>query len=276
MLEEVHDEGLLGKKINDIGTNSSASKSENKNKELKEKKKLMAIYFLSGLVVVSIILFIIVLKTSKNQIMGEFECIYYCTGEETSILNSDYERNDLEIKINTDIYNDDDENPTYNKKGDFNVLIKVFGSELDMNNMFSSTNIKRIKMTSKQKLKITDLESSFENCTFLEKFEIQGFDTSEVESMSKLFNNAKNLKEVNIESLNTSNLMDMSYMFANTNISSINIHNFPLEILINSTGVFENCKTNVTIKNEENINEKDIIVQLKEKYPNSSFSQEKK
>ena len=47
--------------------------------------------------------------------------------------------------------------------------------------------LKSINMTSDKEAKITSMKSTFENCENIEKITISGFNTLEIESMSKIF-----------------------------------------------------------------------------------------
>ena len=271
-------EAILDKKVNDknnenIDDNSSNLKTEKKkNEDLKEKKKLIAIYFLSGLIVLSIIIFILVFDFFPDYTKGTIECTYYTQGKEIEILNSNFNTDNLQFIINDKEI--DDKNPKYKENGEFRVTIKVLIEELDMKNMFAFTNIKTVKMISDKNLKIKNMASSFENCYLLEKFEIEGFITTEVTNMSKLFYNATNLKDVNIQKMDTTNLKDMSYMFAYTNISHISIPNFSITPLLYSQGVFEGCNSTILIKKDSNVGK--VIEELKSKYPDSTFKYDNK
>lgn len=259
-------EEIIDKKNNEEkNENTETIKSEKvKSEELKERKKLIAIFFLSGLIVVSIIIFIIVFDFFPDLSKGQFECTYYCTGEEIQILNKDYKTDNLKIIINDKEY--ENTNPKYNQKGEFNVTIKVLSDELDMKNMFAFTNVKTVKMSSKDKMMITNMESSFENCNYLEKFEIQDFNTSNVTTMSKFFYKDTNLKEVDIQNMDTTNLTDVSYMFAYTNVPIINMSNFDIEVLLRSIDVFKDCTSKIIIKIDDKTNN-ETINNLSLKYP---------
>ena len=265
------EELLLDKKVNENKNENLDIKSEkSKNEELKERKKLIAIYFLSGLIVLSIIIFIIVFDFFPDYAKGIFECTYISNGKEIEILNHNYNNENLEIFINDKEFNE--KNPKYKAHDDFKVIIKIINEEIDMKNMFAFTNIKEVKMKSDKNVRIKNMENSFENCYSLEKFEIEGFNTSIVTNMSKLFYNSTNLTKVNIQNISTFNLEDMSYMFAYTNISTISIPNFPIITLLNSTGVFEGCNSTVIIKRDTN--NEILIEELETKYPNLIFKYE--
>ena len=267
MSEELVDkkEDLVEKKENEKQDQDNTS-TENKklsSDAQKEKKKLIAIYFLSGLIVVSIIIFALVFKFFPDLVIGTIECTYYCNGTDTYIFNPNYKKGNLKIIINNK--EDTSSNPKYNKKGDFKVIIQTTENEIDLENMFALTNIKSIKMSSENKVGIKSLASSFENCIFLENFTINGFDTSGVVNMSKLFYNNINLNYVNLIEMKTTKVEQLDYMFAYTNISLINLTNFKIEQLTNSIGVFEECNSKIILKKEDNkVNE---INTLKKKYP---------
>lgn len=258
-------ENLVEKKESDKQNEEDTSQKNKKmsQEELKERKKLIAIYFLSGLIALSILIFALVFKFFPDLTTGIIECTYYCNGNEIDILNRHYEKGNLEIFI--DDKEDTSDHPKIKKEGKYTVKIKTTENEIDLNNMFANTSVKSIKMSSEKKVNIKNMVSSFENCTLLENFTIKGFDTSKVNNMSKLFYNNINLKEVNIVEMKTDKVEKMDYMFAYTNISVIDLKNFKIEQLINSIGVFENCNSSIILKKEEN--KENETNTLKEKYP---------
>lgn len=258
-------ENLVEKKESDKQNEEDTSQKNKKmsQEELKERKKLIAIYFLSGLIALSILIFALVFKFFPDLTTGIIECTYYCNGNEINILNLHYEKGNLEIFI--DDKEDTSDHPKIKKEGKYTVKIKTTENEIDLDNMFANTSVKSIKMSSEKKVNIKNMVSSFENCTLLENFTIKGFDTSKVNNMSKLFYNNINLKEVNIVEMKTDKVEKMDYMFAYTNISVIDLKNFKIEQLINSIGVFENCNSSIILKKEEN--KENETNTLKEKYP---------
>lgn len=266
MLEEPEkaDDNLVDNKKSEKKKNNSKAKRHKNDDESKDRKKLLTIGLLSGLIIISIVIFAITFDFFPDIVWGTFECTYYGEGEEIGILNPGYKikRSYLQIYINGE--KNEDDFPKVNKTGDFNVTIKIKDKKINLKKMFASTNIKTMKMNSNKDSIIEDMESTFENCEFLENFEISGFDTSEVEIMTKFFYNCKNLKEVNIVEMDTDELKHMHYMFANTNISKIKLTNFKIEQLINSEGVFQNCNSTIIIKKLKN---NDKINKLKSSYP---------
>lgn len=271
---EEKDEKLFEKKENqnEKADEVSAKNQKNSTEELKEKKKLIAIYFLSGLIALSIVIFALVFKFFPDLTTGKIECTYYSYGKEIYIFNQNYEKDEeLEVLINDK--ENDEEKPKYNKKeeGNFTVEIKTTKDEIKLDNMFKSTNVKTIKMSSEKEVKINSMIGSFANCSLLEKFEISGFDTSDVTNMSRLFFNDTRLTEVDIVKMKTNKLKNIDYMFAYTNISEIDLSNFNIELLANSTGVFKNCTATIKLKKEyeSKVNETEKFKKL---YPNITIN----
>ena len=271
---EEKDEKLFEKKENqnEKADEVSTKNQKNSTEELKERKKLIAIYFLSGLIALSIVIFALVFKFFPDLTTGKIECTYYSYGKEIYIFNQNYEKDEeLEVLINDK--ENDEEKPKYNKKeeGNFTVEIKTTKDEIKLDNMFKSTNVKTIKMSSEKEVKINSMIGSFANCSLLEKFEISGFDTSDVTNMSRLFFNDTRLTEVDIVKMKTNKLKNIDYMFAYTNISEIDLSNFNIELLANSTGVFKNCTTTIKLKKEyeSKVNETEKFKKL---YPNITIN----
>lgn len=271
---EEKDEKLFEKKENqnEKADEVSTKNQKNSTEELKERKKLIAIYFLSGLIALSIVIFALVFKFFPDLTTGKIECTYYSYGKEIYIFNQNYEKDEeLEVLINDK--ENDEEKPKYNKKeeGNFTVEIKTTKDEIKLDNMFISTNVKTIKMSSEKEVKINSMIGSFANCSLLEKFEISGFDTSDVTNMSRLFFNDTRLTEVDIVKMKTNKLKNIDYMFAYTNISEIDLSNFNIELLANSTGVFKNCTATIKLKKEyeSKVNETEKFKKL---YPNITIN----
>lgn len=271
---EEKDEKLFEKKENqnEKADEVSAKNQKNSTEELKERKKLIAIYFLSGLIALSIVIFALVFKFFPDLTTGKIECTYYSYGKEIYIFNQNYEKDEeLEVLINDK--ENDEEKPKYNKKeeGNFTVEIKTTKDEIKLDNMFKSTNVKTVKMSSEKEVKINSMIGSFANCSLLEKFEISGFDTSDVTNMSRLFFNDTRLTEVDIVKMKTNKLKNIDFMFAYTNISEIDLSNFNIELLANSTGVFKNCTATIKLKKEyeSKVNETEKFKKL---YPNITIN----
>jgi hypothetical protein len=255
-----------GNNIDEFSNEEEISKRvSTKAKDEKEKKKIISIIFLIGLIIITIIIFAFVFDFFPDLTTGEFDCIYYGTGNNITILNPDYKIDELKIIINGTEY--ENKNPKVNISGDFHVKIKVLTDELHMNNMFKNTTIKKVNMTSEKSTLIKDMQNSFKECKFLEEFKIEDFDTSEVSNMDHLFENCKKLKNVHMTGIELDDLESVSYTFANTNISRIKLTNFKMSILTNSKNTFDNCNLTIIMKKKEN--KADAVDKLKKKYNNN-------
>jgi hypothetical protein len=240
-----------------------------KTEESKELKKLYLIYFLTGLIIISLLLFFYIFDFFAKIQKGNIECTYFYPGNEIDILNPNYnyEKDFLQIFINDKEINKNEKYKS-NNTDSFNVTIKLFSDSIDLSDMFSSQNVKTVIMRSQSSIKIKNMKNVFENCTFLENFEIDGFNSSQVKSMSKLFYNTKNLKKINISTLETSSLEDMDYMFAYTNLPEINLTQFDLEKILKSNDIFKDIKTSKVILNKRYENQKENLTKI---YANINF-----
>jgi len=238
-------------------------------KEAKELKKLFIIFFLSGLIIISLILFFEIFDFFAKIQKGSIECTYFYPGKEINILNPNYnyENDTLQIFINDEEINKTEKYKS-NNTDSFNVTIKLFTDSIDLSNMFTSQNVKSVIMRSENSIKIKNMTNVFENCTFLENFEIDGFDSSQVKSMSKLFYNTTNLKKVNISSLEISSLEDMDYMFAYTNLTEINLTKFDVGKILKAKDIFKDIKGSKVFLNKTYENKKENLTKI---YPNISF-----
>lgn len=256
-------EGKDEKKENEENEEHEGSRDRNeksekkKTEELKEKKKLIAIIFLSVLIVISIIIFALVFTFFPDYYNGIIKCKYKGNGEKAYILNKDYSINgEIKIVVNNKTYKN--ENPLIKHDGEFDVTIKIYSDEIEMDNMFTYTNIKTANMTSEKNTKIVNMGRCFEGCKHLEKFTVNGFYTNETKSLSKLFLNSINLKDVDLTNMNTSNITDMSYTFALTNIDTINLTNFKLSKVHNLEGIFFGCNNTKVIINKDDYDDPSI------------------
>jgi len=235
----------------------------------KEIKKLYIIFFLSGLIIISLILFFEIFDFFAKIQKGSIECTYFYPGNEINILNPNYnyENDTLQIFINDEEISKTEKYKS-NSTDSFNVTIKLFTDSIDLSNMFTSQNVKSVIMRSQNSIKIKNMTNVFENCTFLEYFEIDGFDSSQVKSMSNLFYNATNLKKVNINSLEISSLEDMDYMFAYTNLTEINLTKFDVDKILKAKDIFKDINGSKVFFNKTYENLKENLTKI---YPNISF-----
>lgn len=268
-LEKEYNEEKKEENIYKAGDKNERLLIINKSEASKEIKKLYVIYFLSGLIVISLILFFIIFDFFAKIQKGSIECTYFYPGNEIDILNPNYsyEKDILQIFINDKEINKNEKYKS-NNTDSFNVTIKLFSDSIDLSDMFTSQNVKTVIMKSQSSIKIKNMRNVFENCTFLENFEIDGFDSSQVKSMSKFFYNTKNLKKINISTLETSSLEEMDYMFSYTNLQEINLTQFDLDKVLKSKDIFKDIKSSKVILNKKYENQKESLTKI---YPNINF-----
>ena len=136
----------------------------------------------------------------------------------------------------------------FKEKGIHLITFTINGT-LNMDNMFKDVStLISVKMLSRKNDKIISMISSFENCYNLSSFNIKGFDTKELKSMSKLFSNSSlKLQKTIFKDINIENVEDMSYMFYNCTFLEFNISNFRPKNAKNISHMFEGCKSLVKL-----------------------------
>ena len=156
-----------------------------------EKRKKIILFSILGVLGIAIIIIIIIIlvvkkSSSDKDSYGLFECTYFnMMGERTFIFsNKSVDLSPLEININNTIYKG--KNVEITQSGYIKVIIK-FNSPINMDYLFSGTQLNDIKMISTKKHIITSMVETFSECDRLDYFNISGFDTSRVKNISKLF-----------------------------------------------------------------------------------------
>ena len=178
-------------------------------------------------------------KIDPNEALGEIILSYdvKSTTNPTIILSPNFVKSTkLNIYVMGQYTNYTKEYKFPNKTSGENVKILIF-EEINMNSMFKAvSDLKSVKITSSKNLKIKSLESSFEDCTGLSSFAIQGCDTSQVSSVKNLFHNT-NIEDINLAELNLDNIKDMSYMFADSKLKTIDLSKLNTENVENMAGI---------------------------------------
>ena len=85
------------------------------------------------------------------------------------------------------------------------------------------------------------MQSTFEDCSNLNKFNLTGYDLSKVTNAQKLFFGANNLKDIDLELFADSNFEDMSYFFAMSDISYLNLSKLNTKNVKNMSHMFYGC-----------------------------------
>ena len=96
-----------------------------------------------------------------------------------------------------------------------------------------------------EKVKISSLESTFQEFSKLEYIDVTYMDTSKVKEMTHMFREDTNLKTiVGLENIDTSNVTNMGAMFYRcVNLESINLSNFKTSNVTNMGSMFFSCET---------------------------------
>ena len=178
-------------------------------------RKIIIISILLIIFIAIIIPIILVLASNSNtrekSEIAEINCNYniQTVNEEIDILGEDF------IKTSKfDIFIDDNK-IEFTKKYKFekikiyNIKYKFY-ENIEMDYMFKNIySLISVEIISKKTSKITSMISSFENCVNLESFNItDGFDISQIKSISKLFyNTSLNVFNIDNFDLNITNVI---------------------------------------------------------------------
>ena len=245
------------KEINLVEEDDDTNEKLPKNKFCTKSKQLLFVLFCS-LIALTIYLIIIISiirnekkdssekKTEpepeppkpKNETIGYINCTYLVhDNEELNLLNENFE-----IPLNFTIFVDDEKIETPQKylsleNGKHNITY-IFYNDINMDNMFKDVPyILSIDMSSKNNCSILSMKSAFENCSNLNTFKIEGFDTKELKSLKRLFYMTP-IETIEFKNFNTENVTDMSYMFYATSIYSIKLSFLNTRSVINMAYMF--------------------------------------
>lgn len=90
---------------------------------------------------------------------------------------------------------------------------------------------------------VTDMNSMFAYCGFLENIDVSNFDTQNVEDMSSMFYSCKRLTSLNTSGFNTSNVKNMKNMFSGCNaLEAIDVSGFDTQNVEDMSGMFSGCQ----------------------------------
>ena len=123
-----------------------------------------------------------------GEINLEFYIEVYAKENNISIFGDEFQKNsNFEVLI--------DGEKTYNyyinyqlNKRPWRVVKILLYDDINMDNMFKDVKyLYSVNMNSTKNAKVLSMKSTFENCTSLEDFNMEGFDTSKITSFSRLF-----------------------------------------------------------------------------------------
>ena len=168
-------------------------------------KKLAIISIALCLLLILLIVIIILIYTSssnsgedKNQAekiqLGEMKCIYdvRTTHVPTPIISSEYKENNryFDISINNEIV-PFSKNYTFNSTG-YQIIKFILYADFSMEKMFKEIDsLISVEMYTSKNIKILSIASAFESCSNFNYFNMSGFDTSQIKSLSKVFYNTE-------------------------------------------------------------------------------------
>ena len=220
------DEGFS---LNDLGQNETS-----KTPEKSSKKKIVILIAISVtfIILISIIIFLLLRGNTnsssdsssedgidESRKIGEINCQYRIedSSKEVPILSETFQKtSDFEIFINK-------------KKVEYTTKYKfekantasvqfVLYEDISMDNMFKGIKeLSSVIMISIKGGKVKSMESTFESCSNIKDFTINGFDLDELKSTKKMFYNT-GLSILNLKIPSLKNIEDMSYMFASSQI----------------------------------------------------------
>ena len=110
----------------------------------------------------------------------------------------------------------------------------------DMSNMFSSTRLKRLDLSTFNTKNVTNMSGIFSLCTRLTHVNLTGWSTRWVTDMSAMFNSCQALKYVDVSGFNTANVTDMTGMFYDTGLETLDLTNFDVSKVTKMLLMFTN------------------------------------
>jgi len=209
--------------------NFSERETKNKDDSSNGQKRIIIVAIIAIIFIIAgvAVLFYFLLKDSDDthtELVGQIKCLYTIkdASQETSLLGDNFEKlSSLEIYVDG-VKKTPSKKYKFDREGEHNVTFEVY-EDLKMDFMYQNVlGLRSINMTSDKEAKITSMKSTFENCENVEKITISGFNTLEIESMSKIFYGT-NLSIFDIDGLETNNIKDMSYLFANNKANKIDL-----------------------------------------------------
>ena len=191
-----------------------------------------------------------------------------CTTEEIEDGNSIIKNleDDTFSIITTEIIIDSTDNFESKEYRKFNITFK--NKIKSMKEMFKDiTELISIDLSYLKTDEITNLDSTFLNCIFLENITFDNFNSKKLTSMKSTFENCSSLEKLDLSSFDKPPLQTMEKAFKNCkNLTEINLINFDLNENMNFNETFDFMEDgNFTIinnKNNKTSNEKTIYINI--------------
>ena len=249
---------------------------EEKGKGNKNKKIIITLVVVGGVLVLGVIIFLIIYFSLKRKEEGGYIKIIheFDAANEIKILNIDnleqddysieevnfdstikiFKTNNIRILEGQNIYtiNQNILKFNNNEKRDGRIIFKIkFNKMLTrIDGLFKQLNIIEADFSEFKSSKIKNMNSLFLDCINLENINFENFNSEKLESMDSTFENCKTLTELDLSSFKTPKLTSMRSTFKNCkNLTYLNVENFELNNnIIDRTNIFEG-DNNLYIKN---------------------------
>ena len=95
---------------------------------------------------------------------------------------------------------------------------------------------------------VVNMENMFQSCWAIQNLDLSSFNTSKVTSMRAMFYAMDSLESVNLSSFDTSIVQSMYYMFNSTKINNLDLSNFNMSRVTNTTDMFGSVSTLTSLK----------------------------
>ena len=157
-----------------------------KDKPKISKKLLIIVGTISFVALLLLIIIIIIIISNSNKSkkthLGDIICLYDINSIGTDIEILGYE---FKTPTNFDIFIDGEKikyskTLKFNEVKKYNITYKLY-EDINMDSMFKNiSSLISVELLANKKIYITSMKNTFENCTNLESFKIDGFNTSRI------------------------------------------------------------------------------------------------
>ena len=180
----------------------------------------------------------------ESKVYGDIICQYEIDGTstQTTILGKEFIKpNNFDILVDNKKIGFFREYK-FSKTGMHTLRFIFYDYEVNLDNMFKGIkSLISAELLSEHNLTITSMQSTFEDCSNLNKFNLTGYDLTKVTNVQKLFFGANDLKDIDLELFANSNLEDMSYFFAMSDISTLDFSKLNTKNVKNMSHIFYGC-----------------------------------
>ena len=110
--------------------------------------------------------------------------------------------------------------------------------------LFSYSSAREINFIKFNRKDITNMNSMFKECSYLNKLYLSNFNTENVSDMRNMFSFCSELKELDLSKFNTSNVLYMNNMFeCCAKLEHLDLKNFDTSKVLNMSSMFSYCES---------------------------------